>query len=154
MTLEDSAREVESFEDYVPPEGGEEAPPPAEDTDTGSVEHIPEDYEGRALVERISNIGSWEMFRFVWEDTGRPICSIALRPYESASSIEYAVWRAIDLEEPGTTGTVERAASEREWSEKVREDAIRQLLYRYEDDLSVAQAQLTFEPLLEKSHAE
>ena len=153
MTLEDRAREVEPFEDYVPPEE-EEAPPPAEDPHTESVDQIPEDYEGRALVERISNIGSWEMFRLVWEDTGRPICSIALHPSGSASTIEYAVWRANDLEEPGTTGTVQRAAQQREWGEEAREDALRQLLYRYEDDLSIAQEQLTFDPIQEKAHVE
>lgn len=106
----------------------------ADDTDHG---------EGPVTVERLSNMMSWELYRFFDEDAAATLCTIALRPGEENRLIEYGLWRYDrDSDEPGATGTVELHPKAETWDDVAREDALRQIAYRYEEDLGVAQSRL------------
>lgn len=104
-----------------------------------------DDSPGPVTAERLRDLEEWEMFRLVDEDEMVTVCTIALRPEEKGRAVEYAIWREEkDQDEPGSTGTVEWAAGSTEWDDKAREDAIRQVAYRYEEDLKVPEERLEF----------
>jgi hypothetical protein len=71
------------------------------------------------------------------------VCTIALRPGEGIRVVEYALWRARrDSLDPGTTGSVDLHPRAEAWHDAAREDALRQIVYRFEEDLGVAQDRL------------
>lgn len=101
--------------------------------------------ERRVIAERLSGIDDWEMYRFLDQREFEPVCTVALRPQAGAPAVEYAVWREQkDGDEPGATGSVTRRSDASSWDDTTREDVLRQVAYRYEDDLGVTQAGLSF----------
>jgi hypothetical protein len=104
-----------------------------------------EEAGGRVTAERLASVDAWEMYRLISEDAEAPVCTVALRPGARAVAVEYAVWRqGEDSDEPGTTGAVEWPADATQWGDEAREDVLRQVTYRYEEDLGVLQEQLAF----------
>lgn len=102
-----------------------------------------EEKAGATLVERLSSVDGWEMYRLSGEDTALVVVSVAIRPVESADrAMEYAIWRPSDLEEPGATGSAARAAGE--WDDAGRAVAIRQVLDRHPEDLCVDPEKMRF----------
>ena len=93
-----------------------------------------------ATVERLADVVDWEAFRILGDDDVTVLCTIALRP-EGPGRLAYAVWRATD-DEPGATGVI--AALDGAWSDATREDAIRQIAFRYEEDLRIGPDDLAF----------
>lgn len=121
----------------------DEADEDEEDEDEEDEGDDADDDPGPVTAERLRDLEEWEMFRLVDEDEMVTVCTIALRPEEKARAVEYAIWREEkDQDEPGSTGTVEWAAGSTEWDDKAREDAIRQVVYRYEEDLKVPEERL------------
>jgi hypothetical protein len=100
---------------------------------------------GQVTAERLSSLGDWEMYRLLDEDALEPVCSVALRPGAVRAAVEYGVWREHeDGEEPGTTGTIEWPVEAKEWGDGGREDVLRQVVYRYEEDLGIDPSRLAF----------
>lgn len=100
--------------------------------------------EGRTVVvERLNNVESWELYGLMDDETPETVCKVALRADDDAGRVEYGVWRADD-EDPADTGAVELDPSTDEWDDEAREDALRQIVYRYEADLGVSQDVLEF----------
>lgn len=100
-----------------------------------------EDAAGPSVtVERLADVVDWEAFRLLGDDDVTVLCTIALRP-EGSGRVGYAVWRPTD-DEPGATGVI--AALDDAWGDATREDAIRQIAFRYEEDLRIAPDDLAF----------
>lgn len=102
----------------------------------------------RVRVERQADLGELEAFRLDGDDDAR-IAMIALKPDLASGRVEFGVWRDIFDEDARTaqldcsaSGKVELSA--REWTDATREDAIRQVVYRYEEDLGVLETDLVF----------
>jgi hypothetical protein len=91
-------------------------------------------------VERLADVVDWEAYRLLGDDDVTVLCTIALR-HEDGDGVAYAVWRPAD-DEPGATGRV--AALRAGWGDLAREDAIRQIAFRYEEDLRIAPDDLAF----------
>ena len=85
-----------------------------------------------ALVERLSQVESWEMYRVIDQDSGMPVASIGVEmPSGPSQSVQYAVWRQDEREEPGATGYVQRHGPSRGvWDDRAREAALRQVMHR------------------------
>jgi len=99
--------------------------------------------EGSAVVvERLSNLGLWELYRFSDEETDDVICKIALRPDEDRDLVEYGVWRREDAE-PSATGSLERAYPE-VWGDEDREAVLREIAGIYEEGLPETRNGLEF----------
>jgi hypothetical protein len=121
----------------------------AYDEDLDDGEDDDDEITGIATVERLSSVEAWEMYRLVNQDTGLPIASIAVgAPRSDARVVEYAVWHVEDVEEPGSTGSVSYVAGDRgraaEWDDDAREDVLREVLYRHEEDLGIKQDKADF----------
>ncbi|MFO0588165.1 MAG: hypothetical protein U0441_11525 [Polyangiaceae bacterium] len=104
-----------------------------------------EEDEGDVIVERLSGLDDWELYRFLPAGDIAPLFTVAVRPSPGTRQVEYGLWReGADKEDPGATGTVEQASGDGEWSDESREDVLRQVVYRYESDLDVPQESLIF----------
>ncbi|MEZ4294778.1 MAG: hypothetical protein R3B70_07355 [Polyangiaceae bacterium] len=115
-----------------------------EDDEVGEDE---EEGEGTVTVERLRDVGEWEMYRLIDEDDIEPLCVIALKAEDKSRAVEYAIWRekeGKDTEEPGSTGSVVWDEAAGSWSDEAREDALRQIAYRYEEDIGVGEDRLEF----------
>ncbi len=106
--------------------------------------HSPAGTESLVLVERMGDVAEWEIYRLSDADRNVAVCSVALHADDVEDVVEYALWPG-DGEDIVDTGTVDCARWTSSWSDDAREDALRQIVYRYEEDLSVDQAQLVFE---------
>lgn len=102
----------------------------------------------RVRVERQANLGEFESFRLDGDDDVR-IALIALKPALATGHAEFGVWRDIFDDDAhaaqldcSASGKVELSA--KEWTDATREDAIRQVVYRYEEDLGVLETDLVF----------
>jgi len=82
---------------------------------------------GKLIVERMSNLGEWELYRFADEETDEVVCKIALRG--DAGEIEYGVWRKEDVE-PSATGSLD---GEEPWGDAERERVLQEIARIYED---------------------
>lgn len=99
--------------------------------------------DGAILVRKMSSVDGWELFR-VGRESGPAHASIALRPPAGHERrVEVAVWRPQDRDEPGAISTVDRPAAG-PWNDDAREDVLRQVLYRYEEDLGAPQDEVGF----------
>ena len=117
------------------------------DEGDGVGEAEDDDEPGQVSVERLSDVDDWEMYRLVSEDDYEVVVTLALRPREgSSNTVEYGLWRASkDSDEPGVTNAVSWETSGGAWDDEAREDVLRQVVYRYEDDLKVEQGRLVFQ---------
>lgn len=126
-------------EDFDEDEGDEAA----DSEDDGDEDDGP----GTVTVERLRDLDDWEMFRLFDEDEMVTVCTVAMRSNEKAHMVEYAIWRedeGKDGDEPGSTGTVGWAEGIADWEDAAREDALRQIVYRYEEDIGVGEERLAF----------
>jgi hypothetical protein len=99
--------------------------------------------EEKISVERLSNLEEWELYRLVDDDTYSVLCTIGIRPRSDHRTVEYGLWRE-GQEEPSATGSVESEAASDEWTDEAREEALRSVVYKHEDDLGVTQNRLVF----------
>ncbi len=84
------------------------------------------------IVERMNNLGEWELFRFSDEETDEIVCKMALRHDEPKDLVEYGVWRKQDAE-PSATGTLETSAEE--WDDEAREKTLETIADIYRNGL-------------------
>ncbi|UQA56452.1 hypothetical protein [Polyangium aurulentum] len=97
---------------------------------------------GAVVVERLSNLGLWELYRFSDEETDDVICKIALRPDEDRDLVEYGVWRREDAE-PSATGSLERDYPQA-WDDEDREAVLREIAGIYAEGLPETRNGLEF----------
>lgn len=113
-----------------------------------------EEIERSVLVERLSNVEKWEIYQLIDDDEEQEAdaepgadptsaCKVALRPDYQAGQVEYGLWRGDDAD-VADTGSVEWSPSDDGWTDVARVDALRQIVYRYEEDLGVEQGALEF----------
>ena len=88
------------------------------------------DREERVIAERLPDLGEWEFYLFSLEDSGDAVCKVALRG-SSTDSVEYGVFRGEDGE-PSATGAI---APPGRWSDEAREDALKEIMTIYGDNL-------------------
>ena len=134
-------------EDPVKKSSEESAEAEDEDEEESDLDDDDEEGEepGKVTVERMGGFDEWEMYRLWDEEEYEGVCTIALRPVTGRREAEYGVWRrGKDTEEPGTTGEIEWKSASGEWDDAGRADALRLIVYRYEEDLGVTQERLTF----------
>jgi hypothetical protein len=81
------------------------------------------------IVERLTNLEDWEVYRFAGEDTDEAVCKVVLRADDGV--VEYGVWKGDDAE-PSATGSV---AWEGPWGDEVRERVLREIVGAYEEAL-------------------
>lgn len=94
----------------------------------------------RVAVERLSNLGDWEMYRFADEMMDNAVCRVALRP--DGESIEYGIWRKDDAE-PSATGKLEWDDDD-EWGNEAREAVLARIASIYADGLPEVKKGLAF----------
>jgi hypothetical protein len=116
-----------------------------DDDDLGEEDDEDDEVEektGIASVHRLSSVDTWEMYRVLDEDTGLPIASIGVSaPRNGVRVVDYAVWRAGDVEDPSWTGSLHRKADRgsaaAEWDDRAREEVLRQVLHHHEAGVGV-----------------
>jgi hypothetical protein len=85
----------------------------------------------KVIVERLPDLGGWELYRLALEQDDDVVATIALR--KGAGGVEYGVWRREDAE-PSATGLLDRAA-ESAWSDVTRELTLQEVLAIYAKEL-------------------
>lgn len=108
------------------------------------------------VVERMTSIEAWEMFRIVQRDGGARIATVGLRPPgastgEGSREIGYALWFPEDVDEPGRSGAVAAGGSAGgagedagAWNDRAREVALREVLAKERRALEREPDQATF----------
>ena len=99
------------------------------------------DKEAQIIVERLTNLGLWELYRFADEESDSVICKVALC-IGAIDEVEYGIWRGEDAE-PSAMGSVEWNGSE--WNDQIREDKLREILSAYKNALPEIQQGLDFQ---------
>ena len=102
----------------------------------------PAEEAGNVVVERLSNVWAWEMYRFAEENTDQVVCKVALRVDDH--DVEYGIWSGDDAE-PSATGTVEWGHDEKEWGDEAREEVLREIMGAYEEKLPLRHRVVEFE---------
>lgn len=97
---------------------------------------------GKAQAVRGLDLDEWELYRVIDVDTGEALCSIGLRPAGEAAPLEYGFW-ALDDAEPSRTGTLPEPAG-RAWSDKEREEALREIVRKHGKDVALKVKDLVF----------
>jgi hypothetical protein len=92
--------------------------------------------DGRVVGERLADLGEWEIYRFVPEDSDEVVCTVALLP--APGEVSYAVFRGTDAE-PSASGAIGRAASAH-WSDEGREAVLGEILAAYRPRLPALHA--------------
>lgn len=94
------------------------------------------------IVERMVDLGGWELYRFTDDDSDEVVCKIALRLEDAGSAVEYGVWRK-EESEPSATGSLdlERVV---EWGDDARERTLRGIATIYEDGMPEVMKGLSF----------
>ncbi|MBK9265170.1 MAG: hypothetical protein IPM54_35990 [Polyangiaceae bacterium] len=85
------------------------------------------------VVERMTNLGAWELYRFADEGTDEVICKMALRHDDQTDAVEYGVWRRDDTE-PSATGRLDLEVEDG-WSDEARELALGEIARIYSQGL-------------------
>lgn len=96
--------------------------------------------ERRIVVERLTDLGEWEMYCFADELSDEPVCKAAI--HVDGVEVEYGVWRH-EEGEPSATGKFlwDDAG---EWDDAARERVIRHLVGIYEEQMPEVKAGLVF----------
>ncbi|UQA57876.1 hypothetical protein [Polyangium aurulentum] len=116
-----------------------------EDEDDEDEDEDEDEEPRRILVDRLSTVDGWEMYRFVSESSGLVVLSIGLRPTGRTAAAEYAVWRAKDENEPVATGLVgEHIVNAMPWDDSARAARLDELV-RWLDEQEEGGA-LSFDP--------
>jgi hypothetical protein len=90
---------------------------------------------GKAEAVRGLDLDEWELYRVIDLDTGEALCSIGLRPAGDSAPLEYGFW-ALDDPEPTRTGTLPEPEG-RAWSDKEREEALREVVRKHGKDVAL-----------------
>lgn len=97
----------------------------------------------RVAVERLSNLGEWEMYRLADELSDEVVCKIALKT--DGVEVEYGVWRREDGE-PSAIGKflLEAWEDDGEWGDEAREWVLKQVAGIYEEEMPEVKRGLVF----------
>ncbi len=96
--------------------------------------------ESKVAGERLADLGEWEIYRFMPEDSDEIVCTIALLP--APEEVAYAVYRGTDAE-PSASGAIARGAAE--WSNAAREGVLGEILVAYRPRLPALYAGVVFD---------
>ena len=99
--------------------------------------------DSKVVVQRMSNLVEWEMYRFADNASDEVVCKIVLRVDESANKVEYGIWRA-DEAEPSATGRIERDR-EGAWQDGERKSMLAQIAEIYEQGIPEGTRGLDFQ---------
>lgn len=120
----------------------DEDAPDKDDGDDDGEDEVP---TGATVIERMTSIEAWEMFRIVDRDAGARIATLGLRtPNAEAEQVAYALWFPEDIDDPGRTGQVARGVGATAWDDGAREAALRKVLSKEQRALSRDPARATF----------
>ncbi|NUQ74569.1 MAG: hypothetical protein HUU21_13520 [Polyangiaceae bacterium] len=98
---------------------------------------------GKAEAVRGLDLDDWELYRVMDSDTGEVLCSIGLRASGEPSAVEYGFW-ALDDAEPTRTGTLSELARGKAWSDKEREEALREVVRKHGKDVALKVKDVVF----------
>ena len=98
---------------------------------------------GKAEAVRGLDLDDWELYRVIDKDTGEALCSIGLRPSSEPLAVEYGFW-ALDDAEPTRTGTLTEPPREKAWSDKEREEALREVVRKHGKDVALKVKDVVF----------
>ena len=97
------------------------------------------DDEGKIVVERMTNLGEWELYRLADEESDEVVCKVGLR---AGGDVEYGIWRKEEAE-PSATGTLQRDGAAG-WGDEAREQVLRKLAGIYEEGMPEVERGLVF----------
>jgi hypothetical protein len=98
---------------------------------------------GKAEAVRGLDLDDWELYRVIDKDTGEALCSIGLRPSSEPLAVEYGFW-ALDEGEPSRTGALADPGLARAWSDKEREEALREVVRKHGKDVALKVKDVVF----------
>ena len=96
--------------------------------------------EERVIAERLPDLGVWEFYLFLLEDSGDPVCKVALRA-GTPDGVEYGVFRG-DEGETSASGAIAQRGN---WSDEAREDALKEILTAYGAELPALRSGVVFD---------
>jgi hypothetical protein len=98
---------------------------------------------GKAEAVRGLDLDDWELYRVIDADTGEALCSIGLRHSSDPAAVEYGFW-ALDDPEPTRMGALTEPAPPRAWSDKEREEALREVVRKHGKDVALKVKDVVF----------
>jgi hypothetical protein len=101
---------------------------------------------GKAEAVRGLDLDEWELYRVIDSGTGEALCSIGLRHSPASDAppqVEYGFW-ALDDPEPTRMGTLTEPAAEKAWSDKEREEALREVVRKHGKDVALKVKDVVF----------